>query len=548
MLQTLTEKITAPRYFSAIALGCAALLIASAAQAQVERPGNAVTLTLRGGTAVYGGERDQTGSVGSFLANAQGNEFNDSETAWLFDDFGWAAGASLGYQFTPNLAFDLGFLYGNYTNLDEPATRAEAELDIAAGDSDQVGVSEALPSVTARFRYMPFPSARLSPYTNLGAMITLGSDNNDGTDRDDKIGYGPLLGLGLDLALSNKASLFIESDFAAIFPDEAVDGQNPGATTGSGGDDTDFDVLGFYGGGLRFAFGGPSVVPVMIESIDCPSQLTTGETGSFMVMTNSDADMPVTSTWNWGDGMNASGMTGSHSFSAPGTYTVTAMAMNAGGEDSESCTVTVIDPQIAPTLSACRVSPSSANVGESVTFSANVAGSEPTTVSVDFGDGETASSLPARHMYDATGSYTATITATNAFGTDMCSVTVNVGDSYCADITELNSVYFGYGQSSLSADARERLDENIEILRRCPDICVTIRAYTDGQEPGDAMTLSQRRADEIRDYYVAQGVSMDRLRAMGMGVDPASNPKEDPGPGDSRARRGDSMPQSCAGF
>ena len=95
------------------------------------------------------------------------------------------------------------------------------------------------------------------------------------------------------------------------------------------------------------------------------------------------------------------------------------------------------------------------------------------------------------HSNPGPGSYTATITATNAFGTDTCSVTVNVGDSYCADITELNSVYFGYGQSSLSADARERLDENIEILRRCPEICVMINAYSDGSEPGDAMRISQ---------------------------------------------------------
>ena len=542
MLQTLTEKITASRYSAAVLLGCTMFMVSTAAQAQVERPGNSVYLTLRGGTTAYGGERDQTGSIGD-------PNDDDSDIAWLYDDLGWAVGGGLGYQFTPNLGFDVQFLYGNYTNLDEPGNGQELieDQNDPNGDSPNIGVDEALPSVTAQFRYMPFPGARLSPYTNLGAMITFGTDNNDGTDRDDKTGYGPLLGLGLDLALSNRLSLFLEANGAAIFPDEAVDALNPGATTGTGGDDTDFDLLAFYGGGLRFAFA-KGVIPVEIESLDCPSELTVGETGSFMVMTNEDADMPVTTSWSFDDGMSASGMTASHAFSAPGTYTVTAMVMNEGGEDSESCSVTVIEPQIAPTLSACRVSPSSANVGETVTFSANVAGSEPTTVSVDFGDGNMASSLPARHMYDAVGSYTATITATNAFGSDMCTVTVNVGDGFCADITELNSVYFGYGESSLSADARERLDENIEILERCPDICVTIRAYTDGVEPGDAMTLSQRRADEIRDYYVSRGIAMDRLRAMGMGVDPASNPKEDPGPGDSRARRGDSMPQSCAGF
>ena len=539
MLQTLTEKITAPR-LSAILLGCAALLIADVAQAQVERPGNTVYLTLRGGTTVYGGERDQTGSIGD-------PNDDESDIAWLYDDLGWAVGGGLGYQFTPNLGFDVQFLYGNYTNLDEPATFQELQLDMndPNGDSDQVGVSEALPSVTAQFRYMPFPSARLSPYTNLGAMITFGDEGND--PRDNTTGYGPLLGLGLDLALSNRASLFLEGDYAFIFPDEAVDGQNPGATTGSGGDDVDFDVLGFYGGGLRFTFQGPGFIPARIESLDCPSQLTVGETGSFMLMTNEDATMPVSTTWNWGDGMSASGMTASHAYSAPGTYTVTAMAMNEGGEDSESCSVTVIEQQIAPTLSACRVSPGSVNIGEEVMVNANVAGSEPRTVSVDFGDGTMASTLPARHSYSALGSYTVTITATNAYGSDTCTTTVNVGDSYCSDITELNSVYFGFGQSSLSADARDRLDENIEILRRCPDICVTINGWTDDRE-SDEMRLSQRRADAVRDYYEANGIDASRLRAVGRGEDPAANSKEDPGPGDSRARRADSIPSSCAGF
>ena len=50
-------------------------------------------------------------------------------------------------------------------------------------------------------------------------------------------------------------------------------------------------------------------------------------------------------------------MTTSHSFSAPGTYTVTSMVMNDGGTDSESCLVTVVAPPMdgAPKLSIHRV-------------------------------------------------------------------------------------------------------------------------------------------------------------------------------------------------
>jgi outer membrane protein OmpA-like peptidoglycan-associated protein len=222
------------------------------------------------------------------------------------------------------------------------------------------------------------------------------------------------------------------------------------------------------------------------------------------------------------------------------------MVMNEGGEDSESCLVTVVEPPIPASLAGCRATPSTVDTGEQVTI--NATATEADEVMVDFGDGTTASTLPARHAYSETGTYTVEIMASNQYGEDVCTITVTVGDSYCANITELNPVFFGYGATTLTADATSRLDENIEILRRCPDICVTINAYSDGSEPGDALRISQARADAVLQYYVSQGIDRERLRAVGRGVDPSANPKEDPGPGDSRARRADSIPSSCAGF
>src|SRR5690606_40366558 len=122
----------------------------------------------------------------------------------------------------------------------------------------------------------------------------------------------------------------------------------------------------------------------------------------------------------------------------------------------------------APALANCRVSPSSADLGEDVTVSATVTGSEPFEVSVDFGDGTVVEGLPATHAYDEGGTYTVTITATNACGSDTCTVTVHVADE-CDEVTELNTVFFDFERSSLSEEARSRLDENIDVLRRCPD-------------------------------------------------------------------------------
>lgn len=513
---------------STLFIWCAALLLASAAQAQVVRPSNSIYVLLRGGLSGYYGDID-------------GDPDGDPDTAELqltagFKDPGWAAGGELGYLFNENLSFGLGFLYQTDRDLNDdligfvnPATQGDEAWQIQG-----------------LFRYLPFDGARISPFIELGGALVNGQgqeeERNSTPAGDDVYGYGPVFGLGFDIALTPQFSLFLAGQSTLVFPDVAADGADASAFNVDA-DNSDFDVLAHLGGGLKFAFR-PPYVAAEIESLQCPAQLVAGESGSFMVMTNEDATTPVETSWQWGDGATGSGMTASHAFSAPGTYTVTAMVMNQGGEDSESCLVTVVQP--APSISGCRATPATVNAGEQVTINATV--SDADEIEVDFGDGTTASTLPARHAYSETGEYTVTINVSNSSGEDSCTIPVTVGDSFCADITELNPVFFGYGATTLTADARARLDENIEILRRCPDICVTIYAYSDGSEPGDAMRISQNRADAVQAYYVSQGIDADRLRAEGRGVDPAANSKEDPGPGDSRARRADSIPSSCAGF
>lgn len=518
---------------SSLVIGFASLLMAAQANAQIVRPSPSPYITLRGGATVYGGELDATGTF-----NPDAGTFNNaagSPTAWLGKNFSWLAGAEVGYQFSRALGFGVGFNYANYSKLDEQYPRAN-------GTAASTGFSEFLPTVQAAFRFIPLPDAGLSPFVNFGAQFTFGKDGNI----ERTTGYGPYFGAGLDLAISPQLSLFLESNFGFIFPDDAVDGLDPGGNTpagvaGAAGDDVEYDVLGSYGGGLRYHLS-RGIIPVDIEGLQCPSELYVGEAGSFMAMTNADATAPVAVTWNFGDmGATGTGMSASRSFSAPGTYTVTATANNGARDDSETCLVTV---RVRPVqLSACRATPSTVDAGQQFTINATATGA--TSVAVDFGDGTTATALPATHSYANTGTYTVTIRATNEAGTETCTTTVTVGDQFCSRITELNPVYFGYNAAAITADARARLDENIEILRRCPQICVTINGYTDDQE-GDQTRLSQRRADAVRDYYIAQGIDASRLTANGRGQDPNANSKEDPGPGDSRARRADSIPSACA--
>ena len=516
---------------SSFMLGCIALLtIVFMTEVQAQRPSKTLFLAVRGGATAYGGELDGTGN-NAFTPNQ-----DVSSISWLFKDLGYGVGGELGYQFDQHLGFALGVLYGKYSNLDR--TDASNPVTQVIG---QLSPDEDVTQFQALFRYMPWPGSKLTPFIQFGGVVARGQGED--ADGSGITGYGPHLGGGLDLQLGRHLSLFVEASTAFIFPDDAIDNSNPGAGTIPFGDDADWDNLNLYGGGLRYFFKGPGVNVNVLA--DCVSELNAGQSGSFTASSNADATGPISYAWNFGDGASGSGMTTSHAFSAPGSYTVSVTADGPFNSDTDTCLVNVVEVTEPPALADCRVSPSRADTGQTVTVSANVSGSEPHTVSVDFGDGASASSLPATHSYNDPGTYTITITATNAYGSDTCTVTASVGDAFCDEVSELNTAYFDYEMSSLSSDARSRLDENIEVLTRCPNICVVINGYADDQER-DKLRLSERRADEVQAYYVTNGIDASRMVARGLGEHPDSNSKEDPGPGDRNARRADSIPVDCS--
>jgi len=87
-------------------------------------------------------------------------------------------------------------------------------------------------------------------------------------------------------------------------------------------------------------------------------------------------------------------------------------------------------------------------------------------------------------------------------------------------ITISGSVLFATDKSALLPIAAERLNEVADALNLDENRNVTILGFTDST--GDAthnQTLSERRAEAVRDYLIARGVSKDRLTAVGKGPD-----------------------------
>ena len=504
---------------AALALGLV-LALSSTAAAQVIRPSESLYAQLRAGGSVYVGDLTDDGFGGIGIGG---------EVGYLFDRF---------------LSAGVGFYYH-----DLPIRDGVLIDDGEVVAAEQGGTAYQLQGL---LRYSPL-AGRVSPFVEAGGALVFGQGNeagrNNGSAEDDVLGYGPVGGLGVDIALTPQIGFQIGAQATAVFPDVALDNTDAGSF-GIADDDTDYDVLGLVYGGLRYAFRSP-YTPVELTRLDCPAEVTQGESATFSAFTNAEATPPVSIAWDWGDGSTGAGMTASHTYRSVGSYTVTATALSDFNDDMSTCQVTVVEPQIPPALSACTVSPQAVSPGETVTLSGRVGAdaTQPVSVAVSWGDGDgdSGTDLPSTHSYSEPGTYTVSATASNAYGSDTCTATVTVEDAFCANVSEFNSVYFDFGSAALTPDARDLLGDNILALRQCQDVCVLVRGYTDDRET-DQIRLSQRRADAIRDAYIDSGVSLDRIRAEGLGQDPSANSKEDPGPGDNRARRGDSIPAACGTF
>ncbi|WP_141621837.1 OmpA family protein, partial [Myxococcus sp. AB036A] len=79
-------------------------------------------------------------------------------------------------------------------------------------------------------------------------------------------------------------------------------------------------------------------------------------------------------------------------------------------------------------------------------------------------------------------------------------------------------VQFPVGQSTLSDSERRNLDAIADYLKANPGVSLRIEGHTDNTGPEELnRTLSQDRADAVRQYLIQQGVESSRLTAKGYG-------------------------------
>ena len=122
-------------------------------------------------------------------------------------------------------------------------------------------------------------------------------------------------------------------------------------------------------------------------------------------------------SWDFGDGVGTStAQNPNYTYANAGTYTVTLTATNACGSDQMVRTNYItVNPCVLPTAGFVG-SPTSGELPLAVNFTNQSSGA--TSYLWNFGDTQTSTATNPSHTYTSAGTYTVTLTATNACGSD----------------------------------------------------------------------------------------------------------------------------------
>lgn len=94
---------------------------------------------------------------------------------------------------------------------------------------------------------------------------------------------------------------------------------------------------------------------------------------------------------------------------------------------------------------------------------------------------------------------------------------VEIGNDLAKKIA-LKPIYFDLNKWDIRTDASLEIDKIFEIMNKYPSLIIAINAHTDCRNSEEYnQILSQKRADETRNYLISKGINATRLIAKGFG-------------------------------
>ncbi len=146
---------------------------------------------------------------------------------------------------------------------------------------------------------------------------------------------------------------------------------------------------------------------------------TSGTMPLTVSFTDQSTNTPTSWSWSFGDGGTSTARNPMHVYQNAGTYSVTLTASNPWGSDGEAKTgyITVTAPSQNPPDAQFIGAPTSGKASLTVQFTDQSTGN-PTSWSWNFGDRTSSTLQNPAHTYTKKGTYTVSLTVTNANGSD----------------------------------------------------------------------------------------------------------------------------------
>ncbi|MCG3156248.1 MAG: hypothetical protein DKINENOH_02871 [bacterium] len=136
-----------------------------------------------------------------------------------------------------------------------------------------------------------------------------------------------------------------------------------------------------------------------------------------VAFTDQSTGGPASWSWDFGDGNSSNAQNPTHTYATAGDYTVQLTVANACGQTAATQTNLIQVKSCPPLTADFSASATSGNAPLLVNFTDRTTGN-PTSWLWDFGDGSSVAEQNPSHQYAAPGTYTVTLTATDACTSD----------------------------------------------------------------------------------------------------------------------------------
>jgi len=148
------------------------------------------------------------------------------------------------------------------------------------------------------------------------------------------------------------------------------------------------------------------------------SNATTGTAPLGVQFIDESTNSPTSWVWSFGDGSTSTDQNPAHAYTNSGTFTVTLTATNAGGSNTVTkAGYIIVTKSSLPPVASLVSNITTGTLPLSVQF-VDSSTNSPYSWAWSFGDGGVSTEQNPIHTYTTAGTYTVTLTATNAGGSD----------------------------------------------------------------------------------------------------------------------------------